>query len=45
VGKTGVAIDSVEDMSRLLHGIPPIEVSTSMTTTAPILICCSTGGG
>src|SRR5207344_907694 len=40
VGKTGVAIDSVEDMSRLLHGIPLDRVSTSMTinATAPILL-------
>jgi methylmalonyl-CoA mutase, N-terminal domain len=40
VGKTGVAIDSVEDMARLLDGIPLDEVSTSMTinATAPILL-------
>src|SRR5436305_1742615 len=40
VGKTGVAIDSVEDMERLFAGIPLGEVSTSMTTnaTAPILL-------
>jgi methylmalonyl-CoA mutase N-terminal domain/subunit len=40
VGKTGVAIDSVEDMRRLLHGIPLDRVSTSMTinATAPILL-------
>jgi methylmalonyl-CoA mutase N-terminal domain/subunit len=40
VGKTGVAIDSIEDMQRLLEGIPLDEVSTSMTinATAPILL-------
>jgi methylmalonyl-CoA mutase, N-terminal domain len=40
VGKTGVAIDSVEDMARLLEGIPLDRVSTSMTinATAAILL-------
>jgi methylmalonyl-CoA mutase N-terminal domain/subunit len=40
VGKTGVAIDSVDDMARLLDGIPLDRVSTSMTinATAPILL-------
>jgi methylmalonyl-CoA mutase, N-terminal domain len=40
VGKTGVAIDSIDDMRRLLDGIPLGEVSTSMTinATAPILL-------
>jgi methylmalonyl-CoA mutase N-terminal domain/subunit len=40
VGKTGVAIDSVEDMHRLFEGIPLDQVSTSMTinATAPILL-------
>jgi methylmalonyl-CoA mutase, N-terminal domain len=40
VGKTGVAIDSVDDMRRLLDGIPLDRVSTSMTinATAPILL-------
>ncbi|MGH2589911.1 MAG: acyl-CoA mutase large subunit family protein [Actinomycetota bacterium] len=40
VGKTGVAIDSVEDMHRLLAEIPLDRVSTSMTinATAPILL-------
>jgi methylmalonyl-CoA mutase N-terminal domain/subunit len=40
VGKTGVAIDSVEDMHRLLEDIPLERVSTSMTinATAPILL-------
>src|SRR5246500_2475854 len=41
VGKVGVAIDSLEDMSRLFEGIPLDEVSTSMTinATAAILLC------
>jgi methylmalonyl-CoA mutase N-terminal domain/subunit len=40
VGKTGVAIDSVEDMKRLFEGIPLDRVSTSMTinATAAILL-------
>jgi methylmalonyl-CoA mutase N-terminal domain/subunit len=40
VGRTGVAIDSIEDMERLFEGIPLDEVSTSMTinATAPILL-------
>jgi methylmalonyl-CoA mutase, N-terminal domain len=40
VGRTGVAIDSVEDMARLFDDIPLGEVSTSMTinATAPILL-------
>jgi methylmalonyl-CoA mutase, N-terminal domain len=40
VGKTGVAIDSLEDMRRLLEGIPLDRVTTSMTinATAPILL-------
>src|SRR4051794_19401666 len=40
VGKTGVAIDSLEDMRRLFHAIPLGEVSTSMTinATAAILL-------
>jgi methylmalonyl-CoA mutase, N-terminal domain len=40
VGKTGVAIDSVEDMQRLFDGIPLDRVTTSMTinATAPILL-------
>src|SRR3954467_2449744 len=40
VGKTGVAIDSVEDMRRLFAEIPLDRVSTSMTinATAPILL-------
>ncbi|MGH8915155.1 MAG: methylmalonyl-CoA mutase family protein, partial [Acidimicrobiia bacterium] len=40
VGKVGVAIDTLDDMRRLLHGIPLDQVSTSMTinATAPILL-------
>jgi methylmalonyl-CoA mutase N-terminal domain/subunit len=40
VGKTGVAIDSVEDMARLFEDIPLDTVSTSMTinATAAILL-------
>ena len=40
VGKTGVAIDSVDDMKRLFEEIPLDQVSTSMTinATAPILL-------
>ncbi len=40
VGKVGVAIDSLDDMRRLLAGLPLGEVSTSMTinSTAPILL-------
>src|SRR4029077_5639717 len=42
VGRTGVAIDSVEDMRRLLDGLPLDEVSTSMTINAPaaLLLLC-----
>jgi methylmalonyl-CoA mutase N-terminal domain/subunit len=35
VGKVGVAIDSLEDMRLLFHGIPLDRVSTSMTINAP----------
>jgi methylmalonyl-CoA mutase N-terminal domain/subunit len=40
VGKTGVAIDSIDDMRRLFAEIPLNQVSTSMTinATAPILL-------
>jgi len=40
VGRTGVAIDSLEDMERLFDGIPLDKVSTSMTinSTAAILL-------
>jgi methylmalonyl-CoA mutase N-terminal domain/subunit len=41
VGKVGVAIDSLEDMELLLHGLPLDTVTTSMTinSTAAILLC------
>ena len=41
VGKVGVAIDSIEDMQTLFHGIALETVSTSMTinATAAILLC------
>ncbi len=35
VGRTGVAIDSIEDMRTVLKGIPLDRVSTSMTINAP----------
>src|SRR5436190_1696468 len=35
VGRTGVAIDSIEDMRIVLQGIPLDRVSTSMTINAP----------
>jgi methylmalonyl-CoA mutase N-terminal domain/subunit len=40
VGKVGVAIDTIDDMRRLLAGIPLDQVSTSMTinSTAAILL-------
>ncbi len=40
VGKTGVAIDSIDDMRTLFDGIPLEQVTTSMTinATAPILL-------
>ncbi len=40
VGKVGVAIDTLDDMRRLLDGIPLDQVSTSMTinATAPVLL-------
>ncbi len=41
VGRSGVAIDSLEDMETLLEGIPLEQVSTSMTinATAATLLC------
>lgn len=41
VGKVGVAIDSLEDMETLFHGIPLDSITTSMTinATAAILLC------
>jgi methylmalonyl-CoA mutase, N-terminal domain len=38
VGRTGVAIDTVDDMATLLAGIPLDKVSTSMTINAPAAI-------
>jgi methylmalonyl-CoA mutase N-terminal domain/subunit len=40
VGRVGVAIDTVDDLERLFHGIPLDQVTTSMTinATAPILL-------
>jgi methylmalonyl-CoA mutase, N-terminal domain len=38
VGRTGVAIDSIEDMRRVFDGIPLDEVSTSMTINAPAAV-------
>jgi methylmalonyl-CoA mutase N-terminal domain/subunit len=38
VGKTGVAISSVDDMAVLFDGIPLDEVSTSMTINGPAVI-------
>jgi methylmalonyl-CoA mutase N-terminal domain/subunit len=35
VGRSGVAIDSIEDMKTVFDGIPLDEVSTSMTINAP----------
>ncbi|MGH2959693.1 MAG: methylmalonyl-CoA mutase family protein, partial [Solirubrobacterales bacterium] len=35
VGRTGVAIDTIEDMRAVFNGIPLDEVSTSMTINAP----------
>jgi methylmalonyl-CoA mutase N-terminal domain/subunit len=35
VGKVGVAIDSIDDMRTLFHGLPLDKVSTSMTINAP----------
>ena len=38
VGREGVAIDTVEDMQRLFHGIPLDQVTVSMTINAPAAI-------
>jgi methylmalonyl-CoA mutase, N-terminal domain len=35
VGRTGVAIDTIDDMRRVFDGIPLEQVSTSMTINAP----------
>jgi methylmalonyl-CoA mutase N-terminal domain/subunit len=41
VGRVGVAIDSIDDMRRLLRGLPLASISTSMTinATAATLLC------
>ncbi len=41
VGRVGVAIDSIDDMRRLLRSLPLDKISTSMTinSTAAILLC------
>src|SRR6185437_10482623 len=41
VGRVGVAIDSMDDMRRLLRGLPLDKISTSMTinATAATLLC------
>jgi methylmalonyl-CoA mutase N-terminal domain/subunit len=38
VGRTGVAIDSIDDMRRVFDGIPLDEVTTSMTINAPAAV-------
>ena len=38
VGRVGVAVDSIEDMAELFHGIPLDRVSTSMTINATAII-------
>jgi methylmalonyl-CoA mutase N-terminal domain/subunit len=38
VGKSGVAIDSLDDMNTVFDGIPLDEVSTSMTINAPAAV-------
>ena len=38
VGKVGVAIDSLDDMRTLFHGLPLDRVSTSMTINAPAAV-------
>ena len=47
VGRAGVAIDSVDDLERLFHGIPLDKVSTSMTinATAAILLAMYVAAG
>ena len=38
VGRTGVSIDTIDDMRRVFDGIPLDEVSTSMTINAPAAV-------
>ena len=48
VGRTGVAIDSIEDMRVVFDGIPLDRVSTSMTINAPAALAAAplrAGGG
>ena len=40
VGRTGVAIDTIDDMRTAFDGIPLDQVSTSMTINAPAACCC-----
>jgi methylmalonyl-CoA mutase N-terminal domain/subunit len=40
VGRTGVAIDTIDDMRIAFDGIPLGEVSTSMTINAPAVLLC-----
>ncbi len=41
VGRTGVAIDSIDDMRTVFDGIPMDEISTSMTINAPAAVLLS----
>ena len=43
VGRTGVAIDTIDDMRTAFDGIPLDEVSTSMTINAPAAVLQSGG--
>ena len=38
VGRTGVAIDTIDDMRRVFDQIPLADVSTSMTINAPAAV-------
>jgi methylmalonyl-CoA mutase, N-terminal domain len=38
VGKVGVAIDTLDDMRTLFHGLPMDKITTSMTINAPAII-------
>lgn len=38
VGRVGVAVDSLDDMETIFHGIPLDQVSTSMTINAPATV-------
>ncbi|MGH2841369.1 MAG: acyl-CoA mutase large subunit family protein, partial [Solirubrobacteraceae bacterium] len=41
VGRTGVSIDTIDDMRRVFDGIPLNEISTSMTINAPATVLLS----